>query len=269
MYECTICNYYTEKKNTFIKHSTSKNHVLNVKNYYDRIEKIKFSKRNNKITSNISKLIEQNEKIIENQNKITNSIENIKDNVKFLNKYCPYVDKIKLLTNTEIENILKLNKYENNEFENTIIKYQMNKTLHCKIGNLILKKYKKNPENIKNQLVWTSDISRIIYLIFQDKSWIRNHHGNIVSELIVEPIILKIKSIIIPYAQKILNSLSYEHTDNKSCKINMVNEVVMFNNDKYCNTLKLNILKYMAGEFSLNKSKNEIINQSKINTKSS
>ena len=198
-------------------------------------------KKNTSEQIEINKKLDKIEKLINEKNNI-----NITDNVIFLNKYCPDVKPLKLLTDEEIDELLGLDDYGNAKFEKFIINCINDDSLHIEIGDLILKNYLNLDDPTKQQM-WTSDISRTIYLISQmignKKKWIRDKEGKFVIKLVIKPIISRIEKIMIKYSKH--NKITY-----------ILNNL---NNKKYIDKLNNRILKYMASELSIVVKKDEII----------
>ena len=145
-----------------------------------------------------------------------------------------------------------------------MIVYSMkNKILHEKIGNLILDKY-LNPDNITKRNIFTSDITRLIYLIFQiigkEKNWLSDKNGMMLTEMIIDPIMDKIKKIMNKYGQTHLDNYdeSYDKNDENAEILLNVHIIQYLKSEDYRNELKKNILKHMASKFSIAGKKNEL-----------
>ena len=294
MWTCELCNYETSYSSNYYKHLRTSAHISLFNNkkkvsenrkknklkneilFYNKlnfinknVKTIKYEqiKTNEyvKIISDEQNKISDNIKIIkEEQIKTNNGVKKLTDYVKFLNIHCKDAEPLNLLTDKEIEEILDLDNYNENEFEEMLIKYYKSKNLYIKIGELILKKYLK-PNDPRQQRIWTSDISRLIYLILQmvgdQKNWVRDKKGVIFTELITRPIITKIIKIMSEYGRKILTKFDVKDEDYIENSIILDNVQIAENISSkfYCEQLEKDVIKFTASKFSVAIKKEEIM----------
>ena len=143
------------------------------------------------------------------------------------------------------------------------IKYIKNNRLHIKIGKLILSKFIKTNEQLQTQQVWTSDISRLIYLILQitngKKGWIRDKKGEIFTELIIGPMIEKINEIMLNYAKHCLKLFDKnKDSDEKMILLDNAQIAKDSTHKSYNDYVNKETLKFMASKFSMAAKKDEI-----------
>ena len=165
MWICNCCKYVTQYKKNLDRHYSTLSHEIIFKKHKNRLNK-KIEREKDKMKNDI----EINEKLtrIEKQqivtdtkiNIISKEVKRISDYVQFLNKYCSDADPLTLLTEKEVDKLLKLHEYKKYKFENMIIDYMKCDKLHTKIGDLILETY-LNSDNLTKQKVWVSDITYI------------------------------------------------------------------------------------------------------------
>ena len=87
--------------------------------------------------------------------------------------------------------------------EEVILYHHKQNTLHGILGDLIVKVYKKkNPEK---QSVWSSDVSRLTFIVkdiigkSKKSKWITDKKGIHFTEAIIDPLLEKIKDLLIEY----------------------------------------------------------------------
>ena len=270
MWECKLCNYITKLSADYKKHINSETHIL----LENKRNEIKHKRKENRLKKEtlmyekleiIDKKLDKLDKIEKNQIETIKNVKKITDYIEFLNKYCSDAEPLTLLTQEEVDEILKFHKYKNEEFEEMIIYSIKNKNLHIKLGDLILEKY-LNPKDLTKQNIWTSDISRLIYLILQtigeQKNWVRDKKGELFTELITNPIINKITKIMTKYSKHKLDNYddSYEKNDENAEMLYNLQAIKNLKLPNYCDELKKNILKHMASKFSISIKKDEMIN---------
>jgi len=284
MWNCELCNYITKYPSNYKRHLNTSSHIMALKksqeikhkkhmikekkeillyNKLDNIEKNQIE--TTKKLEKLDKIEKYQEKIEKNQIEASKNIKKITDYIEFLNKYCSDGDPLTLLTSDEVDEILKLETYNNEDFEEMIIYYMKNKNLHVKLGDLILEKY-LNPKDLTKQSIWTSDISRLIYLILQtignQKNWVRDKKGELFTELITEPILFKLNKIMKKYSKNKLDNYdeSYDKNDENAEMLGNLQVLQNLKIKNYCEELKKDILKHMASKFSISLKKNEMTN---------
>lgn len=270
MYKCLICNFSTKNLTGYNRHNTSKTHRILVAKHEKliNIRRVNKLKREDKIINEINSVGSKIEKKFvefeKAQKETTAGMKKILDYIKFLNKYCPDADPISLISDDDIEFLLELKKHKKNEFEESIIKYIKNKKLHIKIGDLILNKYLKSSENLNKQQIWTSDISRLIYLILcavgKEKEWVRDKKGEVFKELIITPIIQKIKKIMLEYVKHCVKKFDEDNIENPENRklLDKAQLAEQLLSVTYCKDIETCTLKYMASKFSVAVKKNEL-----------
>ena len=282
MWECKLCNYNTKLSANFQRHLNTTTHIslfnknneIQQKRKEERIKKEtilynkldKIEKYQIETSKDLETIKTQQETIKKYQINTSKNVKKITDYIDFLNKHCSDAEPLTLLKPEEVDGLLKIKNYDPEKFEEMIIYYMRKKILHKKLGDLILEKY-LNPKDLTKQNVWTSDISRLIYLILQtigeQKNWIRDKKGEIFTELITKPIIDKLTKIMRTYAKYKLDN--YNEEDDNDINAELLTKVQFTSNFvdiEYCNNLKKDILKYMASKFSISVKKDEIINLS-------
>ncbi len=155
---------------------------------------------NNKL-DNMNKMIYELVKSNKNQKMSTSNHYNISVKTYIQQNYpdAPMIE--------EPSSYAKLN-YENQELIDTLIYKYKHKCLHEYLGDFLVEYYKKDDPS--NQSIWSSDISRLTYLIKEalvDKKSIWNHDykGVKTKKYIVEPLLQYVKKYIASYWEKNLN----------------------------------------------------------------
>ena len=282
MFKCNICKYATKISSNYKIHTTTQSHVIAAK----RNEEIQKKRRDNKIkkyidVKNVLERIEkkqdefgkkqdefgkkQNE-FGKKQKETNTGLKKITNYLDFLNTYCTDVEPIILLTLEEVDELLCLEKYKKYEFEEIIVKYIKNKKIYLKLGNLILKKF-TNSEKPKEQRIWTSDISRLIYLIFRvigkQKNWVRDKKGELFTELITTPIMLRIENLMKEYIKYMLSKFDKNNLDDIENIIYLDNaQTAEYMLSKfYTDTIKKEILKFIASKLSISLKQNDLLEE--------
>ena len=267
MFNCNLCNYITKDSSNYQRHLSTTSHILAYEKHYDKKLKKQIikQKKETEIKNELGIINKKLDKIEKNQIETSKNVKKITDYIEFLNKYCSDAEPLTLLTSEEVDEILKLHKYSFHKFEEMIIYSIKNKILHVKLGDLILEKY-LNPKDLTKQNVWASDISRLIYLILQtigeQKNWVRDKKGELFTELITNPIIIKITKIMTKYSKHKLDNYddSYEKNDENAEMLYDLQVIKNLKLSNYCEELKKDILKHMASKFSIAVKKDEMTN---------
>jgi len=271
MFNCNLCNYITKDSSNYQRHLSTPSHILAYEKYHEKkIKKRIIKEKKNAVLYEKLEIIDKKlekldklDKIEKNQIETSKNVKKITDYIEFLNKYCSDAEPLTLLTSEEVDEILKLHKYSSHNFEEMIIYSIKNKNLHVKLGDLILEKY-LNPKDLTKQNIWTSDISRLIYLILQtigeQKNWVRDKKGELFTELITNPIINKITKIMTKYSKHKLDNYddSYEKNDENAEMLYNLQAIKNLKLINYCDELKKDILKHMASKFSIAVKKDEM-----------
>jgi hypothetical protein len=168
MYKCEGCKYKTDIKCNIEKHKRTTRHK-------EREEEEK-EKRIRKLEEEIKKMSNVEERII----KIELMIEKNIGIYRYINiKY----DKVKEIEDVNKEKIKKMIG-EVNLVEILIKKYN-DKKLKEYMGELIIKEYKKEDDNMT---IWCTDIARKNFIIKGEKEWKRDKKGTKIKELIIRPL---------------------------------------------------------------------------------
>jgi len=279
MFECKVCKYTSIDNNNFKRHINSISHTILVKKN-EKIQKKRLEnklKKEESLTKNIKsigKQLKTNDKKLnqikkqqlitdDKVNKINTNVKKITDYVEFLNKYCPDVEPLEELTEDEVVEILKLKKNRKFKFEEMIVYSIKYKKLATTLGNLILNEF-LTPDNSKKQRIWTSDISRLIYLIFQivgkKGSWVRDKRGVMFIKLIITPIINKLKELMKKYIKYNLDQFDNNDLDNpkNAFLLEYSDFAKHFEVPEFCNKLMNEMIKHMASKFSIAINKKEL-----------
>lgn len=121
---------------------------------------------------------------------------------------------IQMIDINEIENLDENNK----KLVEDILSYYKHKTLDKYLGDSIIKLYKK--DNPKDQSVWSTDTSRLTYLIKElmvnnSSNWIVDKKGIKTKEYLIDPLLEHIKTLVIHYQKNIIlstNAVEVEHS---------------------------------------------------------
>ena len=263
---CKYCKYSTENSKDYKKHLERKTHMMleNKSNQRKLRRNEREIEKEKKIIVEVveqvdAKLIDiKKQQLItdEKVDKMSKNVKKITDYIEFLNTYCLDAEPITMLTDDDIDEILELDKYKKYKFEEMIIGYMKYNKLSANLGELIVKKFLNN-EELKKQQIWTSDISRLIYLILQmigtKKNWVRDKKGEIFTKLITEPIINRIKTMMKKYAVHMMSL--YDNDDEYNPENQIILEKVQYSRDfiseSHSDELKLGLLKYSASKFSI------------------
>jgi hypothetical protein len=125
--------------------------------------------------------------------------------------------------------------------EKMIKEFKLNK-LHKYLGNIIIDTY-KDAENPENQSVWTSDLSRLSFVIMSKmstgkKEWVVDKNGIKVTNLIINPLLSKTSKTLSTYIEK-CEELSrgealnpdYDSDDSNYSKSDKYNKSRMYDED--------------------------------------
>jgi hypothetical protein len=223
----------------------------------------KIDRTEKKIEQGEKNTIKKLEKIEKIQSETNNGVKKITNYIEFLNQYCLDANPLTRLSDDDINIILGIDEYNDFELESIIIRYIKNNNLHIKLGNLILSKFLRSGDP-KTQQVWTSDISRLIYIILQmignKKSWIRDKKGEIFSELIIMPIIKRLNELMFNYAKYCIQSFNETNDSTKNILLLEHAQIAKDStNYSYNQLVNKDILKFIASKISLAAKKNQII----------
>ena len=283
MWTCDICKYTTKYSTHFKSHLETGIHIeksdKHEKKQQKKLEKERLKKeeeeseKDKKIYKKLTN-IENQQLSIKNQqlitdkkvDKISKNVKEIKGYVKFLNTHCTDAEPITELTDGDVIELLHIDDYKPHKFEQNIIEYMEDETLHIKLGDLLLEKY-LNPENLAEQPVWVSDVARKIYLIFltikKKNNWVRDAEGIQFIKLVIVPIIKKLQELMKIHHAYIMKNFDDDHKPgNRNTDILATCQyATTIQTKSYCDKLKKNVLKYVTGKFSIAGKKDEILEE--------
>lgn len=288
-YNCDLCNFKSNRKTDHSRHIKSKKHLENVSqttithiaapdaNPTDTFTENVYvcSNCNNKFTRS-SSLTRHKKVCVDTIIKDTKVTQLEKENERLLKQVETYESMLKSITSPQIVNYFN---YICTNYPNTpalisqkshvglleaktmtlvevIIMYHNNKTLANFIGDYIIKLYKK--EEPKNQSMWSTDISRLTYIISEscgkDKSnmWAYDKKGLKIKKIIIEPALQYIKDVLFEFCQE--NSTAMDGPEFQQLK-GALEIIPTINNG----TLADEITKYIAPEFVVNTNDNKAI----------
>lgn len=127
----------------------------------------------------------------ENQKTSTSTIDKSLDALSYLMKYRKEAPKLQQLTHQNAKDLLT----EEKRLYDYLMWHNGEGTLHQYIGDIVLKYIKK--ENPDDQSVWSSDVSRLTYLIMDlvdgEQEWKRDPDGALFTEYVITPIVNHLK----------------------------------------------------------------------------
>ena len=273
MWICDICKYNTINSSNFKRHLKTNIHIekfdRHEKKQQKKLEKEKKEKdekeKKEKYENEKDKKIhEKLDKIDKKVDKISKNVKEIKGYVKFLNTHCTDAEPITELTDGDVMELLHIDDYKPHKFEQNIISYMEDETLHIKLGDLLLEKY-LNPDNLTEQQVWVSDVARKIYLIFltikKKNNWVRDAEGIQFIKLVIVPIIKKLQELMQKHHIYTMKNFDDDHKPgNQNTVILATCQLTTTMQAKsYCDKLKKNVLKYITSKFSIASKKDEIL----------
>lgn len=254
-YQCNNCKIEFSHRQSLTKHkkkcnnNENNNNINNDNNKIDRLEKI------------IEILIEKNdklmEKIIDEQNcdkiylqKLLLTTESLASNaLKFASKYLTDAPPLQRLS--DYSNIVKP-KSDNYTLIDIIFTYQTTPKIAKYFGDILLELYKKN--DIKEQSLWSSDTSRMSYIVkdiiiknTNITGWLKDNKGIRVKHIIINPLLEYVKNIINKYINEFNNDI-IRFTQEKN-KLDILFQITIdINNENLSNE----IIKYMSPYLYLN-----------------
>ena len=210
---CKYCNYKFARSDNLFRHlKKCKKKYETEKKLKEEIELLKNQKHNVELENEINILKTENEKY-KNESEYFQAENNY--HKRMLNEAGGLVKKsVSALTHIvhnygsaptiEMLNIEDIEDMEvnNKKLVEDIISSYKHKTLDKYLGNSIIKLYKK--ENPKDQSVWSTDTSRLTYLIKElminnSSNWIIDKKGIKTKEYLIDPLLEHIKTIVISY----------------------------------------------------------------------
>jgi hypothetical protein len=157
----------------------------------------------------------------------------------------------------EGKDALKLLTYDNKSkrsIEERMILHYDGNTLHQFLGDALIREYKqKNPEN---QSVWTTDTSRLCFIVKQliagdDDRWISDKSGIAITRLIISPLLKQVMEMLREHIDRYCKLASNKDFDMSRDK--EVSDILLLSNEIIGIILKKelhrDILKYIAPYF--------------------
>lgn len=285
IFKCELCEYLTTNKSNYNKHMKSRRHADKFKQEQDDDKYIckycnkQFSKYYNlsrhdaicltKIKEMEAKLLEYrhlmkmaeleielkyaNQKISDLENNITYkiSVKNyVQQNYPEAPALLPLPDYSAITYDEDTEVV-------DDDFISTLVYNYNNNCLHKYFGDFIIKYYRT--EDPSQQSVWSSDISRLTYvvkeLLSNNKSiWNHDYKGVKTKEYIVLPLLNYIKLYIDKFWIDNLDSFKHFKGANTLGKLqNTYNTIYKIKNDIESDVLSNDIIRYIAPYFRINR----------------
>lgn len=282
-YKCDKCNYETDNKSNFNKHTKSKTHsklISDNKTLTDDFnKKILHNCSCGKSFSHISSL-SRHKKTCTGTN-VANEIKQLKEQLDILNhRLQEYSQNSRITTNNtyiSVKNhinfikenysqappLKQLEDYtiiDDNKLLDNIVYYFNHSSLDQYLGDFLIKYYKK--DNSNEQSIWNSDVSRVTYIIKEllanKKSiWNHDYKGVKTKEYIITPLLNYIQSCIKNY---LANFKFDKDTSVKECEKIVERQLSLGQIMQYIDAdLAENIIKYIAPHFHLNKYNNSLV----------
>jgi len=223
-YECVYCNYSTDDTGNWSRHRSSKRHRLNitendieVDNINNMIMQCKFCScifsRRSALTKHykICPLKDDRELLIK--------IDHLEETITHLKELSQSANNVALQSMSALKFLTKNYKpdelipydpdllqgdTDDDDFIGILVLKQRQKQLHKFIGDAIITYYQK--ENPKDQSLWSSDISRLNYIISEvydgKQRWVIDKNALRIRDIIIRPTLKKLDATLISYATK-------------------------------------------------------------------
>jgi hypothetical protein len=167
---------------------------------------------------------------------------------------------IGLLKGKKLDGFIEYNGNTDRSIQEIIIHYFEKRKLHQLLGDLIVKEYKK--ENPENQSVWSSDVSRLTFILMQatknkNNKWIVDKNGVDLTKLVIQPLVEKVIELLRDFVKECNENIQNIDTLNPEIEyetremlrnMEKANSVIM--NIKL-KKISMEILKYIAPHFNL------------------
>lgn len=239
-YECNHCNYSTDDRGNWSRHRSTKRHRLNTMetdnevdamNSYDMIMQCQFCSHT---FSRKSALMRHYKTCpLKNERELLMKINHLEETIKNLNddKAQMHADNVHLQELSQSANNVALQSMsalkfltknykpdelipydpdllqgdtDDDDFIGILVLRQRHKQLHKFIGDAIIAYYQK--ENPKDQSLWSSDISRLNYIISEvydgKQRWVIDKNALRIRDIIIKPTLKKLDATLISYATK-------------------------------------------------------------------
>lgn len=167
---------------------------------------------------------------------------------------------IGLLKGKKLDGFIEYNGNTNRSIQEIIIHYFEKRKLHQLLGDLLIKEYKK--ENPENQSVWSSDVSRLTFILMQatknkNNKWIVDKNGVDLTKLVIQPMVEKVIELLRDFVKECNKNV--QNIDTLNPEIEYETREILRNMEK-ANSVIMNIklkkismeiLKYIAPYFNL------------------
>ena len=253
IFECKHCFACFTSKTNMYRHMRSR---CKIKKYDDS--------RIKNLENQVSKLIDVS---LTNTDAIKTASQTMNKSLSTINyaiKNFQNAPPIGILSGEKLDGFIEYEGNTDRSIEEIIIHHFEKRKLHQLLGDLVVKEYKK--ENPKKQSVWSSDVSRLTFIIRQvvgdtkSNKWMVDKNGVDLTKLIIQPLVEKVIEILREFVNKchskiqkiekinrLNNELEYI-TRERLRNMEKANSVIMSIKLKKMNT---EILKYIAPYFNL------------------
>ena len=242
-YVCDYCGNQFSCRQTLSKHIKSRCRIKNDRD--DQLEQA---------TLKIEQLTKEKEKLFDLAKNNSQTANKSISAMSFLMKNCGNAPEMRRLEGKDTIKLIKQDKKSTHSTEKLLIHHFDKKILHEYIGDMIVAFYKK--KNQSEQSVWTSDVSRLNFLICQlidgtdNVEWIKDKSGVKLTSLVIEPVLDKIKEMLSEYIYVCHNMVSIETTTEMEKIIKNMNTINLIIMDINLKKLHKSILKYIAPKFN-------------------
>ncbi len=159
MYNCTLCNYSTDKQENISRHEKQKKHLENTKNNELQLKLTEMEEK--------YKLLEnENKKLKQEKNNVVNNTQNRNINIESVNCVSGYLKgtpSLVQMMNYVVSKIETKTSIRYEKFIDNIINYNNNNILYQLIGNNIIGLYKNN--DLFNQSSYVMNTTRPNYIV--------------------------------------------------------------------------------------------------------
>ena len=160
----------------------------------------------------------------------------------------------------ECKEVMKLITFENKSkypIEEVVIHQYNSGTLYRFLGNVLIKEFKK--ENEVHQSLWTTDSSRLCFIIKQivgdngGDRWISDKSGIEITKLLISPLVNRISEMMSEYSDKFMKDIKESVSSEQSKQImEKMYDIGIVIRGIVKNDLNKEILKYIAPYFNIN-----------------
>jgi hypothetical protein len=255
MFECKICNYFTERSADLRRHNTSNKHILNEQKTVQKpIEKYKkLESENTELKNELKEIKNQYSSLVNLALQNSKAVKQSVRGITYAMRHYKTAPDVKLLEGNEA---IKLLTYDNKkslaDTVDIIIIRHKNKKLKEYLGDILIDAYKK--DDPKLQSFWGVDTSRL-HFILKRTEWTTDKNGINLTKLLITPFLKKVGEMIHEYMKA---GYEYMKNNNSSDNYSMTSSFpvnVLFCNEILANISKKklhrSILKYISPHFDL------------------